>query len=242
VHGTSYQGGVGYGVVWELTPSSQGWTLSDPYSFSGPDGSFPLAGVTLDQSGNLYGTTTGGGVYGNGTVFHLTPSGSGWTLNPLYAFQPVEGEYPPYPYSTLVLGNSSTLYGSTSTGGSRNGGAVFQLTSANGNWTFSEVYGFAGPAYPFSGPDGNLTMDNLGNLYGVTEKEGGSGCGGYGCGTIFKLSPGGSGWTLTSLDNFTGDDGSDPGGNVVIDSSGNLYGTTQYSGAYGRGVVWEITP
>jgi uncharacterized repeat protein (TIGR03803 family) len=243
--GTSFFGGSGgcsggCGLVWELTPSPAGWRESVPYRFNGTDGATPIAGVTISPSGNLYGTTTGGGRYGYGAVFQLIPSGSGWSLNALYSFQGAADGAPPFPISSLVLDNLGNLYGSTLSGGSRQGGMVFELT--NGSWTFSELYSFDGPSYPFSGPDGNLFMDNRGNLYGVTEKEGGAGCGGYGCGTVFKLTPGAGGWTYTLLHSFSDYDGSYPSGNLVFDVNGNLYGTTEYGGAYGRGVVFEITP
>lgn len=247
LYGTALYGGAGScsygcGLVWKLTPSPQGWTASVPHSFSGNDGASPMTDVTVDPSGGLYGTTFLGGAYGSGTVFQLTPSASSWTLNTLYTFQAGSDGIPPLPSSSLILDNSGNLYGATCSGGSRHGGTVFQLTSAHENWIFTERYGFDGPSYPFSGPNSNLIMDKAGNFYGVTEKEGGTGCGGYGCGTVFKLTPGDSGWTYTLLHTFTGSDGSDPGGNLVLDANGDLYGTTGYGGANGRGVAFKITP
>jgi len=78
-------------------------------------------------------------------------------------------------------------------------------------------------------------MDSAGNLYGVNESL-------FNDGSVFKLTPSGSGWTFTTLHNFNGGDGANPYGQLVLDSSGNLYGTTSGGGAHGYGVIWEITP
>jgi uncharacterized repeat protein (TIGR03803 family) len=108
----------------QLTPSNGGWAESVLYSFSGGnDGAHPWAGVTFDQSGNLFGTTLAGGVYGYGTVFELMPSASGWVLKTLYSFQNEQdgGQ----PYAGLILDQSGNLYGATTKGGA-GGGTVFR--------------------------------------------------------------------------------------------------------------------
>ena len=84
---------------------------------------------------------------------------------------------------------------------------------------------------------GALSFDAAGNLYGTLFAAGAQGMG-----SVFKLAPGTSGWTYTSLHDFSGVDGSHPYGKVTFDAHGNLYGTGAYGGAYGDGVVWEITP
>ena len=218
----------GCGVVFELTPSNGGWTEKILYSFSGgSDGAQPYAGL-FDQSGNLYGTTLLGGSSGDGTVFQLTPSGSGWTENVLYTFQ--DGNDGAFPDGGLIFDQSGNLYGTTLFDGKDGGGTVFKLTPSNGSWTYSLVYSFTGS----EGPAANLAMDGAGNLYGTTYLDGA-----YGQGSVFKLTRSGGSWTYTSLHDFTGggDDGQ-PVSNVTFDANGNLYGTSYL--AYG--VVWEITP
>ncbi len=230
-------GGPGCGVVFELARSSGSWTQSVVHTFNGGsgDGSFPNGGVVFDQSGNLYGTTFGGGsggLGGMGTVFQLTPSGSGWEENILYNFQGLtDGSQP---NAGVVFDGSGNLYGSTVFNGTGLGGTVFELTPSGGNWTFNTLYGLVGSAGPF----GNLFMDATGNLYGTTYQDGLSLVG-----SIFELTPSIRGWTYTSLHDFTGDnDGELPISSLVFDSKGNMYGTTTYGGAHGDGVVVEVTP
>ncbi len=237
IYGTTYFGGSNaQGVVYKLTPSNGNWTESAIYLFTGSgDGGNPYSGVIFDNAGNLFGTTYTGGAHGYGTVFELTPSGSGWTENTLYAFQSASDGGSPF--GGLVFDNAGNLYGATSSGGSGSGGTVYQLTPSNGNWTFSVLYSFTGSAYQ-PGPYDSLTIDAAGNLYGTTTKDGA-----YGAGSVFKLTPANGGWTETDLYDFTGgSDGAIPYGSVLMDANGNLYGTASKGGANGYGVIWEITP
>jgi uncharacterized repeat protein (TIGR03803 family) len=246
IYGTTQNGGVPKptspcnigecGTVFELTPANGGWIESVIYSFSGSDGKYPLSGLTFDQSGNLYGTTWGGGAYGYGAVYQLTPSGSGWTESILYNF--TGGADGASPYGGLIFDQSGSLYGATSTGGSDGGGTVFKL-SPPGTWTtLTVLYSFTNASNQ-CGPRATLVMDGAGNLYGTTICDGA-----YFLGSVFELTPSDGTWTLTSLHDFAGvhNDGTQPSSNVVIDVDGNLYGTTQSGGAHGDGVVWEITP
>jgi uncharacterized repeat protein (TIGR03803 family) len=220
------------GTVFELTPSGGGWTKSNVHRFDGSDGQYPTAGLIFDQSGNLYGTTYYGGTHGYGAVYQLTPSGSGWTENLLYSFQ--NGNDGADVAAGLTFDNSGNLYGATSAGGSGGGGTVFELTSSGGHWTPNVIYSFAGSG----GPASSLVMDTAGNLYGTTVQDGA-----YRAGNVFKLTSSGGGWTYTDLYDFTGgSDGANPFGGVTLDANGNLYGTTESGGANGAGVIWEITP
>jgi uncharacterized repeat protein (TIGR03803 family) len=234
LYGTTFVGGsTGNGTVWELTPSNGTWTERILYSFAGgSDAAQPFSGVIFDSAGDLYGGSDYGGTYGLGAIYRLTPSGSGWTETVLHSFQLTEGKYP---QSGLIFDKVGNLYGGTLRGGPHNGGTVFQLTPSNGGWTFSLPFSFQGTG----GPLCSLVVDAEGNLYGTT-----NGDGYYGRGSIFKLTPGSGGWTYTSLHDFTGGgDGGDPWGNSVgFDANGNFYGTTVEGGAYGAGVVWEVTP
>lgn len=115
MYGTTERGGTyNSGTVFELTQSNGVWTDTVLYSFAGGnDGQLPAAGLVMDSSGALYGTTLeGGGSNGDGTVFKLTPSGNGWTEAVLHAFtgQP-DGQTPAY--GPLLLSSSGALYGTT---------------------------------------------------------------------------------------------------------------------------------
>jgi uncharacterized repeat protein (TIGR03803 family) len=250
IYGTTYNGGTGScfggcGVVFQLTPSNGGWIQTVLYNFrQGSDGAHPWAGVILDQAGNLFGTTVFGGAYGAGTVYQLTPSGSGWTESVLYSF--TGGTDGANPYSGLISDQAGNLYGATGAGGSGQGGTVFELARSNGGWTFGLLYsptGTNGQLAP--GPLGNLAFDSAGNLYGTTH-----GGGAYNFGTVFKLTPASGTWKYTSLHDFTGGlDGLYPRTNIVFDKNGNMYGTTAGGGtgnpnncAGACGVVFQITP
>jgi uncharacterized repeat protein (TIGR03803 family) len=195
--------------------------------------------VTFDGNGNLYGTTLQGGGTGSGTVYQLTPSGSGWTESVIYAFQGTSDGY--LSYAGVVLDPEGNLYGATFYGGARNGGAIFELISSNGNWTFRLLYSptLAG----LGGAEGTLVRSSDGTLYGTLLTGGDTqNCSGYGCGSVFQLTPTRGGWVYTSLYEFTdGADGGNPAGGLILDSAGNLYGTTSGS-LGGDGSVFEITP
>ena len=237
IYGTTYFGGNNaQGVVYELKPSDGSWTESSIYLFNGAsDGGNPYSGLVFDKAGNLYGTTWAAGAHGYGTVFELTPSGSGWAENTLYGFQSASDGGKPF--GGLVFDNTRNLYGATSSGGPGSGGTVYELTPSGGSWTFDVLYGFVGSAY-LPGPYDSLTFDAAGNLYGTTTKDGT-----LEAGSVFKLTPSNGGWTETDLYDFAGSsDGGVPYGSVLIGPNGNLYGTASQGGANGYGVVWEITP
>lgn len=209
-----------------------------------PDGKGPYGGLVFDASGNLYGTTSAGGGtlgcdYGSyngcGTVFQLTPSGSGWTTNALYEFQSTSSGNTPL--ATMIMDSAGNLYGTTVDGGQLGGGTAFELTNSSGNWSFNAFYAFH-PEQQDGGADGPLLMDAAGNLYATVLTSGF-----LGYGQVIKLIPSDGGYTEYTLYSFTGgDDGKYPSGNLVMDSQGNLYGTASAGGAPGFGVVWEITP
>ena len=239
LYGTTENGGGvgcsgnGCGTVFELSPVAGGWTEKILYSFAGEvsDGANPYPGVIFDQAGNLYGTTETGGLGSNGTVFRLSPTGSGWMESVLYSFQGQNAGY--WPYGGLILDQSGNLYGTTTSGGLNTGGTVFELTTSGSETT---LFNLSGPID--GGPYGSLVMDAAGNLYGVAYDDGA-----YDNGSVFKLSPSENGWTFTDLYDFTGgSDGRCPYGGVLFDANGNLYGTAAGGGEYGYGVVWEITP
>jgi uncharacterized repeat protein (TIGR03803 family) len=208
------------------TPSAQAQTFTSLYSFSGsPDGSVPFAGVIIDKSGTLYGTTEGGGTSSDGTVYKFSKG----TETVLHSFAGSDGAAP---FAEVVMDKSGTLYGTTLSGGSSSVGTVFALDSSG---TLTTLYSFTGGAdgsEPFSG----LILDKKGNLYGTTEVGGSSGLG-----TVFKLNI--KTKKETVLHSFTGQpDGSYPlYGNLLMDKLGNLYGTATEGGSSNVGAVWEVS-
>lgn len=235
IYGTTQQGALGSGTVYRLRKVSGSWVEDILYRFTGAsDGGQPKAGVIRDSNGNLYGTTPFGGGIGYGTVFQLTESGGNWTISTLHNFgyDPDGG----LAFGGLVSDLSGNLYGTTSTGGVGGGGTVFKLQRSGQSWTFSVLYSFSGIGVP--GPQASLIMDSAGNLYGTTFNGGA-----YSKGSVFKLTNSGGGtWTYTSLHDFTGgSDGGDLYSSLVLDSSGNIYGTTYSGGTHANGVIFEIT-
>jgi len=245
IYGTTVQGGAHQqGTVFKLTRFDTVWLESVLYSFAGPsDGAYPFGGLVFDNAGNLYGTTTYGGVptqgfsQGLGAIFQLTPSGSGWTESVLWRFQDeLDGAFP---YAALTFDSSGTAYGTASSGG----GGLCNILDVAGCGTIFEgfgtgIYSFSGSQqglYTPYGPAAPLTSDAAGNLYGTTYQDGANNDG-----SVFKLTHGDSGWTYASLHDFGNNDGAFPLSNVVFDSSGNMFGTAL--GGSSGGVVWEITP
>lgn len=244
LYGTTVRGGSqssgGSGTVYELSQSNGGWMENILYSFTdGEAGGYPNSGVIFDGAGNLDGTSTNGGQYLLGTVFQLTPSASGWTGNAIYSFTGKgDGQSPA---AGLIMDNGGNLYGAAPSGGPIDEPVVFELTPANGGWTFITMYDFAG--FDGGGPVGKLLMDSAGNVYGTTLSASGNGdC----CGSVFKLTPSNGGWIYTDLHDFTGSDGAYPYDGLIMDASGNLYGTASAGGSSacqrGCGTVFEITP
>jgi uncharacterized repeat protein (TIGR03803 family) len=247
LYGVTIDGGAhGFGTVYELSPSSSGWNETILYNFSNNgDGGFPLAGLLLDSAGNLYGTTEVGGAHFNGTVYELSPTRGGWTYSTLYSFQVWPDGY--FPLSSLIMDGSGALYGTTSRGGPDNFGTIFKLSPSSTGWTESILYAFTDGA-DGAWPRANLAMDPSGRLYG-TATIGGSTNGSCaslgGCGVVFRLSPGG-GWHFSTLYTFGFTRGAEPNGGLVLDASGNLYGTTTLGGPCTRkqscGTVFRLSP
>ena len=303
LYGTTPQGGtgggVGLGVVFKLSPGSNGnWNFSVLYSFKGgkTDGDVPSGPLAFDPQGDLYGTTTFGGNQSSnscqatcGVVFRLSPSASGWAEKIVHLFTSVNeganrsngcgvvyrlspnsngswtqatlysftcGADGGGPEGALVLDAAGNLYGTTPIGGTGSAcgygcGVVFELAPSSAvPWNETVIYDFPSSstgAYPES----KLTFDKAGNLYGTTNGGGDAPsqfCD-QGCGTVFELTPSSSGWQEKTLYNFTGPlaDGAQPEAGVILDSSGNIYGTTRVGGIDGYdyqygGTVYKIVP
>jgi len=233
-YGGPQEGSLGYGGIYELTPSQGQWIYHMVYELTYASGCNPLGAILRDQAGNIFGTAQQCGAHNNlGTAYELSPSGSGWTASVLYSFgqTQTDGEQP---VIGLISDSAGNFYGTTPYGGPSGAGEVFELSPTAGGYSYSVLYGNFTGSY---GPATKLVMDGAGNLYGA-QYEGGA----HNQGMIFKLTPGSGGWMLTDLHDFNGTDGTEPGVNMVLDRNGNLYGTARYGGSFGDGVVWELTP
>lgn len=243
---TSAGGASNSGVVFELNTAGKETIL---YNFTGgADGGFPYGGLVRNSAGNLYGTTSAGGVFagncfptGCGVVFMVDPAGHETVL---YRFTgSPDGAFP---YAELIPDAAGNLYGTTYNGGSgacTNGcGAVFEIDKAGAETVLHSFLGYPHDgAFPFAG----LARDSTGNLYGTTSYGGASDNG-----AIFELNTSN---TETLLYSFTGGtDGAVPRAGLVLDATGNLYGTTYVGGLSGVscggtqsdscGVVFKIKP
>ena len=237
-----------------LTGPMQGQTFNVIYNFAaGPDGAYPVSGLTIDAAGNIYGTTAAGGtgqcayewVTGCGTVFKLSQSNGAWQLTSLYSF--AGGADGSCPQARVVIGPDGSLYGTTSQGGGtyyceaiKDGfGTVFNLrmtsttsTTPSSSWSETVLHRFGGRSSDGKWPTwSDLIFGQDGELYGTTV-YGGTRQGG----TLFVLGRTNRNWKEGVPYSFIG------GGvysGVISDRLGNLYGT-YYNSEYG--VVYELMP
>jgi uncharacterized repeat protein (TIGR03803 family) len=258
--GTTILGGAGpgldgYGVVFSLRPSQTlpgGWTETILHRFnSSPDGATPGGALLPSDASVRVGVTTTGGTgicsdVGCGTVYRLVRTTDRWVESVMYQFK--GGADGSIPVDRLIADANGSLYGVTADGGlpGPDGhfftGTVFRLdppSAAGAHWTKTIVYEFQGAADGYS-PQGGVTLDEHGTLYGTTELGGANFQG-----TVFKLTPNAPGqpWTKMILHDFGGGpgDGADPTGHVTLDASGSIFGTTLWGGAANFGTVYRIT-
>jgi uncharacterized repeat protein (TIGR03803 family) len=259
LYGTTSAGGQNeVGAVFELTNSGGMWTEAIIYSFKqdNSDGQTPN-GVTLNNAGNLYGTTLSGGSDSFGTVFELSQSNGIWTEAVIYNFKYYNGNHDgAYPYAGVTVDKAGNLYGTSNYGGAGTDcppgscGAVYELQRSKGMWTERVLYSFKG------GQDGSLptaavVLDAAGNLHGTTSFGGGGTCsvnGLSGCGTVFELQKSGTHW-VESLFRFTGANGANPQAGITLDKNGDVFGTTLYGGSGscqgnlpGCGTAFKLSP
>jgi len=223
------------GVVFELSPNSQGWSETVLYTFTGgSDGGNPESGLIFDANGNLYGTTYAGGsggcTFGCGVAFELSPGSGEWTEAVLYDFQGGTTGY--YPIAGFVLDKAGNPYSTMVNGGSANDGMVYQLTDGKHGWQQKILFGFNGGSAG-AGPAGTPILDPAGNLYGTTAGPG------FG-GTVWELLHGS--WKERTLYSFASGGGGGSAAGLVFDRHGDLYGTTSYGGKYQKGAVFKLTP
>ncbi len=235
LYGTTFEGGNvncgnyddGCGVVYEVSTAGTETVLHTFCQQGGcGDGANPRATVIRDMAGNLYGTGYEGGkgdAYG--TVFKIDTAGNETVL------QSFHGQAGCLPAQGLLVDKSGTIFGTTSSCGSYNYGTLFEVSSA-GKFTILHSFDGMHGAVPAGG---HLTVDESGNLYGVTLAGGHDNYG-----VLYKLSKDGA---FTVLHSFAGGttDGCYPEGSVVEDEAGNLYGTAPYCGSSSNGAIWKVT-
>jgi uncharacterized repeat protein (TIGR03803 family) len=237
------------GTVFQLSHTSNGWVETILYRFTGrADGAWPAGNLVLDSAGNLYGYTLGGGNGKRcsqvcGVVYELSPGASGWTETVLHTFTGGSDGFTP---RGLTPDTSGNLLGVAESGGTANStceagcGTVFKLTPGTGGWSLSVIYSFSGGSdggYPIS----PLVFDRQGNLFGTTLLGGSVQCPNE-CGTVFELSPNGSGWNFSDVYSFSGPDGEEPQG-ILFDSAGNLFGAADGGKTTcGCGVLFKLVP
>jgi uncharacterized repeat protein (TIGR03803 family) len=253
LYGTTLNGGSGAGcenqgylcsgTVFELAHTKSGWKHIILYNFCSRSGCVDGAGpegLTSDGAGNLYGTTVTGGQQcesGCGTVYKLSPLNGSWTEKILYAFNQNGDGY--YPNPGITISKSGSLYGTTGSGGGYGYGIVFLLKPGKRRWQEVMVYAFDGSTN-FRDANGYLTLDSAGNVFGTTT-GGSSGCN-YQCGMIYELSRSSGQWVENTLYTFDETHGTSPNAGLILDSSGNFYGSTILGGKYNFGAVFKLKP
>jgi uncharacterized repeat protein (TIGR03803 family) len=209
IYGTTEGGGAhDKGTVFKLTRSATGYTESVLYSFRGSDGNDPTGTLSADSSGNLYGATLLGGRFGNGVVFKLTKSRSGYNESVIHEFSGADG----VPFDGIILDRRGDAIGTT---GATSCGVVFSLVPTSAGYRYTILHQFTTDA---CGPDG-LVISHAGAIFGTTEFGGsfsGSRCAGNGCGTVFELLPSTPRYKLVVLHKFDGRDGIQPVSGVTV--------------------------
>jgi uncharacterized repeat protein (TIGR03803 family) len=250
LYGTTRQGGQtqggncpgqGCGVAFKMTKRDGNWLLT-PLCNNCMTGSLPSSRPAIAPNGILYGTTLYGGIFDQGVLYQLQPPAqpprsilSTWNYMKVFSFNRDGDGF--NPQGDLIFDQSGNIYGTTEVGGNDFNGVVYELLRSGGGWTRSVLYAPSGDLGSQQ-MIGGVVFDRSGNLYGV-ENIGGN----FGVGAVYELSPSGSGWTAQILYSFQGGaDGANPGGGLLIDASGNLYGTTNTGGSGGGGTVFELTP
>lgn len=235
LYGTTWMGGAyNGGNVFAVYKSGGKWIERTIWDLGGSgDGAQPECDLVMDASGNLFGTTYGGGVYTAGTVFELSKMNGVWTETVLHSFNGNGEGDGVEPYAGLLMAGPETFYGTTEYGGDYDNGTVFRLFQFRGVWKLKIAYSFHGGGDGYE-PLGALIRDKNGALYGTTYAGGGNDEG-----VVFMLSRSAGKWTETTLhsfDSFNGD-GANPIAGLTWSPSGGLYGTA----AAGAGKVFQLT-
>lgn len=254
--GTATSGGTANngGTVFELVPSAGAYNFHVVHAFchnaACPDGQLPNAGLIRDVNGNLYGLAEGGGAHGEGSMFELSPNGTGWTYKVLYSFCSRAGcNDGVRPLATLSYQGASTgtpydgtspLYGTTNGGGAHNEGVVFQLNPSTPKWTETTLHAFCSRTSCDDGgsPTAGVLVDGAGNVFGVSAQDGAKGYG-----IAYEIPAGGSTfvvlYTFCQIGNCL--DGAYPT-DIAFSGDGALIGTTQEGGSQFSGTIFRLVP
>jgi uncharacterized repeat protein (TIGR03803 family) len=220
---TQYGGANGGGTLFEVVKGTN--TITTVASFDKTSGETPMAQLTMDKNGNLYGATTTGGAYGQGTIFELA-KGSG-VVSSLASFN--EGTFGGF--GSLTLDSHGSLYGISGGGGAYGDGSLFELPS--GSHSITTLFSFGFVAHGGVPAQGGLAVDANGNIFGATVDGGAVNTDN---GTVFEFSNG----TYNTLASFVRAIGTEPTG-LIMDAQGNLYGTAIFGGSSNDGTVWEFS-
>lgn len=224
---SSYGSANNYGTLFTLTTSGASFTTAFDFS-NGIDGYDPYGGLALGKDGNFYGTTVSGGLYGYGTLFKISKTGQ---LTLLHSFSNIDGYAP---YCGITLDSKSNLYATTTFGGANSHGVAFEYSPSTGIYTL--LHSFIGADGVF--PDSGVTLIGT-SLYGVTEEGGANG---YGVVYKITLPTATKPSTFKVLHSFNSSDGASSSGSLIEGSDRNLYGVTNFGGAFGYGTVFKISP
>ncbi len=237
LYSTTWHGGAsGAGTVFELRPSGSSWIEAVIHSFNGTsEGTGPAGGVVLGKGGQIFGTTYPYNGNTDGTVYELTHGRRAWHDDVLETF--ASGANGCNPYAGLIADAHGNLYGTTIECGTNGDGVAFEMVRSGKHYRERVLHQFGAPgdgAEPYAG----LSADASGNLYGTTVFGGA-----HGYGTVYELARTKRGYVEHILYSFAGGaDGANPGGGVIADFLGNLFGMTSGGGAHNGGTVFEISP
>jgi uncharacterized repeat protein (TIGR03803 family) len=244
IYGTTQGGGInGTGTVYELSPNSNGgWKEKVIYNFSagGADGTSPSAGMTIAPDGTMYSTTPDGGAFQGGVIFSLKKTSTGWKQTVIHSINfPSEGGFP---YEGLMRDAAGNLFGVAPVGGAAQNGVVYRLSHTKQGWVDKVLHSFTNQNGDGSGLYWiDLISDTSGNIYGATSFGGTNSTGmvwelvysttkkSYSEKILYEFGASGSG------------DGDNPYGGLVMDSKGNLYGTTLNGGSSNLGAFYKLT-
>ncbi len=219
-----------------MVPASSSVREQILWSFTNKaDGADPIGGVIADADGNLYGGTISAGVYNQGTIFELVPSGNKYNERTLVQFSGPNGDSS---VGALTMDRSGTLFGNTVYGGRYDRGTAFSISTKHGVQE-NVIWSFGGSQSDGAYPDAGMVLDRRGNLYG-TVPNGGR----FGYGVVYRLTPTASGYSETILHDFgSGDDGRLPDTSLTLGNGGVIYGTTNGGGSgAARGTIFRLTP
>lgn len=232
LYGTTLNGGsANTGVVFRMNIDSLTFSILHSFAGGDTDGRNPYNGVIQAADGTLWGTTDGGGILNDGTIYRLSTDGTGFSVVHSFGSSPTDGRRI---FGRLLQAIDGTIYGTTYFGGTSNSGTIYAISSDG--TIFTIVHNFTNTIDDGANPWAGLTQAPDGTLYGTSQNGGGSGLG-----TVFQMAPDGTGFSV--LYSFLGGatDGWTPAAAVFRAIDGSLYGTTTGGGAANGGVVFQLT-